>query len=142
MCRQGKPEAIVTDKLKSYGAAMWDLNLADTRHEKDGRWLINRAESSHPLPGNGLRANHERVPFRRRERAMPRFRRMRSLQKFAAVHGSVYDCFNQERHLNSRSNIRYAAPRIKESRTRCLVVDCLQSMRRAALNERRQLFTA
>jgi len=54
-----------------------------------GRWLNNRVENSH-------------LPFRRRERAMLRFRRMRSLQKFAAVHSSVYNLFNQERSLSSR----------------------------------------
>ena len=54
-----------------------------------GRWANNRAEHSH-------------LPFRRRERAMLRFRRMRSLQKFAAVHASVSNHFNQERSLSSR----------------------------------------
>jgi putative transposase len=49
----------------------------------------NRVENSH-------------LPFRRRERAMLRFRRMRSLQKFAAVHASVSNHFNQERSLSSR----------------------------------------
>ncbi|WP_281248314.1 DDE-type integrase/transposase/recombinase [Roseovarius azorensis] len=49
----------------------------------------NRAENSH-------------LPFRRRERAMPRFRRMRTLQKFAAVHASVYHLCNTERSLSSR----------------------------------------
>jgi putative transposase len=34
---------------------------------------------------------------------MLRFRRMRSLQKFAAVHASVYNHFNQERSLSSRN---------------------------------------
>jgi len=55
-----------------------------------GRWLNNRAENSHQ-------------PFRRRERAMLRFRCLRSLQKFAALHGSIHNHFNQERHLSSRS---------------------------------------
>jgi len=52
-------------------------------------WLNNRAENSHQ-------------PFRRRERAMERFRRTKTLQKFAAVHGTVHNHFNQERHLISR----------------------------------------
>jgi putative transposase len=51
-----------------------------------GRWLNNRAESSH-------------LPLRRRERAMPRFRRMKALQKFPSVHASFHNHFNQERHL-------------------------------------------
>ncbi len=37
---------------------------------------------------------------------MQRFRRMGSLQKFAAVHSSVYNHFNQERHLYSRKNFK------------------------------------
>jgi putative transposase len=85
--KHGKPEAIVTDKLRSYGAALWEIG-ADTRQET-GRWVNNRAENSH-------------LPFRRRERAMLRFRRMRSLQKFASVHASVTNHFNQERSLSSR----------------------------------------
>ena len=43
---------------------------------------------------------------RHRERAMQRFRRMRSLQKFAAVHSSVYNHFNQERSLTSRDTFK------------------------------------
>ncbi len=57
--------------------------------QETGRWLNNRAENSH-------------LPFRRREMAMLRFRRMRSLQKFAAVHASVFNHFNQERSLSRR----------------------------------------
>ena len=37
---------------------------------------------------------------------MQRFRQTRSLQKFAAVHSSVHNHFNQERHLNSRENFK------------------------------------
>jgi putative transposase len=33
---------------------------------------------------------------------MQRFRRMRSLQKFAAVHSSIYNHFNEETSLASR----------------------------------------
>ena len=85
--RHGYPEAIVTDGLASYGAALKYLTSSDER--TIGRWLNNRAENSH-------------LPFRRRERAMLRFRQMRSLQKFAAIHGSIHNHFNQERHLTSR----------------------------------------
>jgi putative transposase len=73
------PHVIVTDLLRSYGAAMKVIGNAD--RQEAGRWLNNRAENSHPLPDSGLLANHEKGPFRRRERAMLRFRRMRSLQK-------------------------------------------------------------
>ena len=87
------PHVIVTDLLRSYGAAMKVIGNADK--QETGRRLNNRAENSHPLPGSGLLANHEKGPFRRRERAMLRFRRMRSLQKFVSVHASVYNHFNR-----------------------------------------------
>ena len=89
--RYGGPQAIVTDNLRSYGAAMRDLG--NTEKQKTGRWLNNRIENSH-------------LPFRRRERAMLRFRQMRCLQKFAAIHSSVHNHFNQERHHYSRGNFK------------------------------------
>ncbi|CUH36861.1 Transposase IS66 family protein [Jannaschia seosinensis] len=85
--KHGRADVLVTDKLRSYGAALKDLGMTD--RQETGRWLNNRTENSH-------------LPFRRRERAMQRFRRMRSLQKFAAVHASVSNHFNQERSLSSR----------------------------------------
>ena len=87
MRKHGQPEVVVTDKLRSYGAALKEIGAGD--RQETGRWMNNRAENSH-------------LPFRRRERAMLRFRRMRSLQKFAAVHASVSNHFNQERSLSSR----------------------------------------
>jgi putative transposase len=76
--------------------------IGNADRQETGRWLNNRAENSHPLTDSGLLANHEKGPFRRRERAMLRFRRMRSLQKFVSVHNH----FNQERHLYSRANFK------------------------------------
>ena len=72
--RHGRPKAIVTDGLRSYGAALKDLG-AQSLHAPVGRWNNNRAENSH-------------LPFRRRERAMARFRRMKTLQKFSAGHAA------------------------------------------------------
>jgi putative transposase len=40
------------------------------------------------------------------ERAMMKFRSMKSLQKFVAVHASVHNHFNQQRHLYSRKNFK------------------------------------
>jgi putative transposase len=57
-------------------------NMGNAKKQETGRWLNNRAENSH-------------LPFRRRERAMLLFRRMRSLQKFASIHSSVCTHFNQ-----------------------------------------------
>ena len=87
MRRYGRPRSIVTDRLRSYRSAMKVIgNEAD--HEC-GQWLNNRAENSHQ-------------PFRRRERAMAKFRAMMTLQKFAAAHASIHNHFNQDRHLDSR----------------------------------------
>jgi putative transposase len=91
MKRYGRPIVLVTDKLRSYGAAMKVIGNADK--QETGRWLNNRAENSH-------------LPFRRRERAMQGFRSTRSLQKFTAVHASVCNHFNQERALYSRNNFK------------------------------------
>jgi putative transposase len=91
MRKHGQPEVIVTDKLRLYSAALKEIG-AGARQET-GRWMNNRAENSH-------------LPFRRRERAMLRFRRMRSLQKFASVHASVCNHFNQERSLSKRNDFK------------------------------------
>ena len=87
MKRHGCAKVVTTDGLRSYGAAMKALNIAD--RQEVGRWANNRVENSHQ-------------PFRRRERAMLRFRRMKTLQQFASVHASFHNLFNQERHLVSR----------------------------------------
>ena len=45
MKRHGRPHIFVTDKLRSYGAAMKEIGNAD--RQETGRWLNNRAENSH-----------------------------------------------------------------------------------------------
>ena len=87
MKRYGRPGTIVTDRLRSYGAAM--NVIGNTERQECGRWLDNRAENSHQ-------------PFRRREGAMAKFRDIKTLQKFAAAHASIHNHFDQERHLNRR----------------------------------------
>lgn len=89
--RHGRAETIVTDGMRSYPAAMRELGNLERREM--GRWLNKRAENSH-------------LPFRRRERAMQRFRRMKSLQKFASVHASFHNHFNSERHLVDRQTYK------------------------------------
>ena len=89
--RYGKAQTIVTDGLKSYPAAMCELG--NINRQEMGRWHNNRAENSH-------------LPFRRRERAMLRFRQMKSLQKFASVHANVHNHFNAERHLIDRQTYK------------------------------------
>jgi len=58
-----------------------------------GRWLNNRAENSHQ-------------PLRRREGAMSKFRDVKTLQKFAAVHASIHNHFNLDRHLTPRETFK------------------------------------
>ena len=91
MKKHGAPKVIVTDRLRSYRAAMKIIGNETT--QEVGRWKNNRCENSH-------------LPFRRREYAMLKFRRMRSLQKFVSIHGSIFNHFNKERHLNSRDTYK------------------------------------
>ncbi len=87
MKRYGRPKTIVTDRLRAYRAAMRAIGIVE--RQACGRWLNNRAENSHQ-------------PFRRREGAMARFRDIKTLQKFASIHASIHNHFNQDRHLNRR----------------------------------------
>ncbi|HTR14628.1 MAG TPA: DDE-type integrase/transposase/recombinase [Roseiarcus sp.] len=97
MKKYGLARSVVTDRLPSYRAAMKEIGVVD--RQEVGRRLNNRAENSHQ-------------PFRRRERAMQRFRSMKALQKFSSAHAQVHNHFNQERHLVTRKEYkqrRYAA---------------------------------
>jgi transposase-like protein len=86
--RQGfAPAVLVTDKLRSYGAAQSELGLS-ARHEQ-GLRKNNRAENSHQ-------------PVRRREFKMQRFKSPGSAQRFLSVHAAVHNTFNTQRHLTSR----------------------------------------
>jgi transposase-like protein len=85
------PDVLVTDRLRSYGAAKAELKLT-ARHEQ-GRRRNNRAENSHQ-------------PVRRREQKMQRFKSPGSAQRFLSVHAAVYNNFNLQRHLVSRSTLR------------------------------------
>jgi putative transposase len=91
MKRYGRPKAIVTDLLRSYRAAL--KIIGNEKTQQTGQWLNNRAENSHQ-------------PFRRRERAMSRFRSSKSLQKFVSVHSSIHNHFNHDRHLDRRDTFK------------------------------------
>jgi len=91
MKRYGQPKAIVTDRLRSYRAAMNVIgNGAD---QECGQWLNKRAENSHQ-------------PFRRRERAMAKFRETKTLQKFASIHASIHNHFNLDRQLTRSDDFK------------------------------------
>src|SRR6202035_2037465 len=81
------PKAIVTDKLRSYGAALREIGFSGS-HEQ-GLHANNRAENSHQ-------------PLRRCERKMQGFKSAKSAQRFVSVHAAVYNTFNLQRHLISR----------------------------------------
>jgi transposase-like protein len=85
------PDVLVTDKLRSYGAAKSEMRLT-ARHEQGPR-RNNRAENSHQ-------------PTRPLERKTQRFKSPRSAQRFLSVHAAVHNTFNIQRHLISRSTLR------------------------------------
>ena len=92
LTKQGfAPETLVTDRLRSYGAAKTQLGLS-ARHEQ-GLRQNNRAENSH-------------LPVRRRERKMQRFKSPGSAQRFLSIHAAVHNAFNVQRHLVSRNTLR------------------------------------
>jgi transposase-like protein len=85
------PDVLVTDKLRSYGAAKSEIGLS-ARHDQ-GLRANNRAENSHQ-------------PTRRRERKMQRFKSPGSAQRFLSIHAVVQNTFNFQRHLTSRRTLR------------------------------------
>ena len=86
------PEVLVTDQLRSYGAAKVEMGLS-ARHEQ-GLRKNNRAENSHQ-------------PVRRREHKMQRFKSPGSAQRFLSTHAAVHNTFNVQRHLTSRNTLRF-----------------------------------
>jgi putative transposase len=78
------PRVLITDKLKSYGAAKREI-LPGVEHRQH-RYLNNRAENSHQ-------------PTRQRERHMQRFKSPRRAQRFLSAYGPIASHFHPRRHL-------------------------------------------
>ena len=91
MRKHGSPKIITTDKLASYRAAFRKIGVAE-RQLCGGR-TNNRCENSH-------------LPFRRRERAMQKFKNCATLQSFTSLHSQIYNHFNHERYLETRQNYK------------------------------------
>ena len=84
----------------------WQWHLDDASSKSEGTGTVFGGLSTMKVIGSegrqetGLhlnnRAENAHLPFRRRERAMSRVRRMRSLQKFVSVHSSLFsECADQ-----------------------------------------------
>jgi putative transposase len=85
------PRVIITDKLKSYGAAKREI-LPGVEHRQH-RYLNNRAENSHQ-------------PTRQRERRMQGFKSPGHAQRFLAAYGPITQHFRPRRHLLSAQAYR------------------------------------
>ncbi len=86
------PKRIVTDKLRSYGAAKREVAPGLDHWSHKG--LNNRAENSH-------------LPFRKRERIMQGFRSPGGLQRFVSIHSATRNCFSVPSRRRAALTIRY-----------------------------------
>jgi len=86
-----EPLRLVTDKLRSYGAAHRST-IPSVRHDTR-QYANNRAEVSHQPTGQ-------------RERQMRRFKSVGQAQRFLSVHGIILNLFRVGRHLVSAANHR------------------------------------
>jgi putative transposase len=85
------PRVIITDQLKSYGAAMREM-LPGVEHRQH-RYLNNRCENSHR-------------PTRQRERRMQGFKSAGHAQRFLSAYGPIAQHFRPRRHLLSALEYR------------------------------------
>lgn len=86
------PKRIITDKLRSYGAAKREVAPGLDHWSHKG--LNNRAENNH-------------LPFRKRERVMQGFRSPGALQRFVSIQSATRNCFSVPARRRSAITIRY-----------------------------------
>jgi putative transposase len=92
--KQGRaPRVMVTDKLRSYGAAKKEIMPGVEHRQHKG--LNNRAENSHQ-------------PTRRRERQMKRFKSARHVQRFVSIHDPIANLFHFPRNQLTAADYRAA----------------------------------
>ena len=90
MKKNGSPNKIVTDKLRSYGAAFKEIGGLNLHHTEC--YLNNNCENSH-------------LSFRRKEKSMQKFKDRVTLQTFTSINSQIYNHFNHQRHLQKKSYI-------------------------------------
>ena len=86
------PRRIITDKLRSYGAAKREV--APGLEHRSHKGLNNRAENSH-------------LPFRKRERVMQGFRSPGGLQRFVSMQSATRNRYSVPARRRSALTIRY-----------------------------------
>lgn len=88
------PRVIITDKLRSYGAAKKEIMPGVEHRQHKG--LNNRAENSHQ-------------PTRRRERQMKRFKSARHVQQFLSAHDQINNLFRRSADTSAAEHRRRRA---------------------------------
>ncbi|MBV1919452.1 MAG: IS6 family transposase [Pseudomonadales bacterium] len=106
-----QPRRIVTGKLRSYQAALRDLNCGDIEHVTK-QYANNIAELSHQKT-------------RQQQRQMCQFKSVGQAQRFLACHGQINNHFSQKRHLLKAGHYRTLRDRAFELWSQVSSVQCL-----------------
>ncbi len=122
------PRVMITDKLRSYGAARAKMGLRVEHRQHKG--LNNRAENSHQ-------------PTRRRERIMKRFKSARQAQRFLTVHDQVANLFHipypESVRAEFRSASRERAFAVRSEISKTSVTASLSALRKSPSSAQRSL---
>jgi putative transposase len=91
---QGRaPRVLITDKLRSHGAAKREIMPGVEHRQHKG--LNSRAENSHQ-------------PTRRRERVMKRFKSPRQVQRFLSIHDQIANVFTRRPNQDTAAKFHTA----------------------------------